>query len=168
MSRRRTILLLSSVGVATLFIAIMTHSATANAPRNPRATGGGTTVEGGKKSTFVFNAIKLPNGSVQGHLVYQVRCCDTIIQMDIDCLKIVGNKAIMSGVVKKVGGNPPFYVFVGAQAVFQVQDNGEGGDAPPDQISDLEFRPNGASCNDLHHPPPGVYLDIDGNIQVQP
>lgn len=40
---------------------------------NQMANGGGTTVEGGEKSTFVFNAVKKSDGSVTGHLVYKIR-----------------------------------------------------------------------------------------------
>lgn len=131
--------------------------------REPESHGGGTTEEGGQKSTFVFNAIQLKDGTVNGHLVYQFRGGDTSFRMDIDCLNIVGNRAVLSGVVTKVSGNPPPYVFVGAPAVFQVVDNGEGGSAPPDLISDVFYQ-----APDCRNYSPQPYLPISGNIQVQP
>src|SRR5437867_13098047 len=53
---------------------------------NSSATGGGTTVELGQKSTFTFNAVQHSDGTVNGHMVYQVRGGDIVIHMDIDCL----------------------------------------------------------------------------------
>ena len=129
---------------------------------NPRATGGGTTEELGEKSTFVFNAVQHKDGTVNGHLIYKLRGADVSIHMDIDCLNIIGNQATMSGTVTKVTGDAPAFIFEGQRAVFKAQDNGEGGDAAPDLISDL-FLFTGATCN---NPFPVPYLPIDGNIQV--
>lgn len=129
---------------------------------NRRATGGGTTLELGEKSTFTFNAIEHKNGTVNGHLVYQFRGGDVGIHMRIDCLNIILNQATLSGTVTKVTGTPPAFIFEGQKGVFKVQDNGEGAAAPPDLISDL-FLFAGATCN---VPFPFPYLPIDGNIQV--
>ena len=129
---------------------------------NPRATGGGTTEELGEKSTFTFNAIQHKDGTVNGHMVYQFRFADLGIHMEIDCLNIIGNQATLSGTVTQVTGDAPSFIFVGQKAVFKVQDNGEGGDAPPDLISDV-FLFASATCN---VPFPAPYLPIDGNIQV--
>lgn len=129
---------------------------------NPRASGGGTTVELGEKSTFTFNAIQLKDGTVNGHLVYQIRGVDINIHMDIDCLNIIGNQATLSGTVTKVTGTAPGFIFEGQKGVFKVVDNGEGGDAPPDLISDVFLFAN-ARCS---VPFPFPYLPVDGNIQV--
>jgi hypothetical protein len=140
-------------------LAISTSAASSG---NPRATGGGTTVELGEKSTFTFNAIQHNDGTVNGHLVYNLRGSDISIKMDIDCLNIIGNQATLSGTVTQVTGTAPSFIFEGQKAVFKVEDNGEGGAAPPDLISDL-FLFAGATCN---VPFPVPYLPIDGNIQV--
>ncbi len=137
--------------------------ATASASGNPRATGGGTAQEGTEKSTFTFNAIRHNNGTVNGHLVYQFRLGDFGIHMSIDCLNIIDNQATLSGTVTHVSGTPPAFIFVGQKAVFKVEDNGQGGGAPPDLISDV-FLFAGATCN---NPFPVVYLPVDGNIQVR-
>lgn len=129
---------------------------------NPRASGGGTTVELGQKSTFVFNAIQHKDGTVNGHLTYQVRILDIGVHMDIDCLNIIGNQATLSGTITKVTGDAPSFIFEGQKGVFKVVDNGEGGDSPPDLISDVILFP-AATCN---VPGPAPYLPIDGNIQV--
>src|SRR5262249_45381542 len=134
----------------------------ATAKGNPSATGGGTTIEGDKKSTFVFNAVQQKNGSVNGHLVYHFREASITIYMKLNCLKIVGNSAAMSGVVTKVTGTPPNYIFVGQKAVFKVVDNGQGKAATPDLISDVILY-GGANCMGFA---PNPYLPIQGNIQV--
>jgi hypothetical protein len=150
---------------ASLVLAVVVPvvAAAAQARGNPSATGGGTTQELGETSTFTFNAVQRPNGSVTGHLVYHIRAADLTIHMDIDCLSISGNTARLSGEVTHLQGDPPDYVFVGQDAEFTVQDNGEGSQAPPDLFSDV-FLFTGATCHDAF--PPDPYLPTQGNIQV--
>ena len=150
-----------SAALAVL-VAIPVFAASAGATGNPRATGGGTTVEVGERSTFTFNAVQTANG-VSGHLLYNVRAADLVIHMDLDCLEVTGDSAKLSGVVTHIQGDPPDFLFVGQDGVFTVEDNGQGGQSPPDLISDL-FLETGASCTAPFTPDP--YLPIDGNIQV--
>ncbi len=165
MNKKTMILSLVAVFATTLLLTALMFTTNAAPAGNPRASGGGTTEEFGEKSTFGFSAIKKNDGTVNGHLVYHFRGGNISIKMDIDCLTIDGNNAIMSGVVTQVDGdNVPAFIFVGQRAEFQVEDNGEGGDDPPDLFSNINLGPN-ASCN-LIAPLP--YLPIDGNIQVQP
>lgn len=165
MNKKTMILSLVAVFATTLLLTALMFTTNAAPAGNLRASGGGTTEEGGEKSTFVFNAIQKKDGTVNGHLVYHFRVGNISIKMNLDCLTVVGNNAIMSGVVTQVNGdNVSPFIFVGQRAEFQVEDNGEGGDDQPDLISDLILGPN-AGC-DLNAPTP--YLPIDGNIQVQP
>lgn len=133
-----------------------------NVAGNPHVNGGGTTAEGGQVSTFVFNAVQLPDGSVNGHLNYKFRFADIDIRMDIDCMTLMGNRATLKGTVTDVNGNVSSYpfIFIGAQAAFTVQDNGQGR-AAPDLISDLIF-PAGCDAN------LATYLPIRGNISIKP
>ena len=150
-----------SAALAVL-VAAPVFAASAGATGNPRATGGGTTLELGERSTFTFNAVQTPNG-VSGHMLYNIRAADLVIHMDLDCLNITGDSAKLSGVVTHVQGDPPPFLFVGQDAVFTVTDNGQGSQSPPDLISDV-FLETGASCTAPFTPVP--YLPIDGNIQV--
>jgi len=129
---------------------------------NAHVNGGGTTMEGGEVSTFVFNAVQHMDGDVTGHLNYKFRQGDIDIQMDIDCMRINGNRATLSGVVTSVRGtgSAPF-IFVGQRASFSVQDNGQGR-STADMISDLVLY-TGASCAD-NFP---TYLPISGNITIK-
>jgi len=153
---------LSVLVLATLAVVLL-YTTPLTAAGNPRATGGGTTVEGGEKSTFVFNAVKHKDGTVNGHLVYHFRLADVSIHMKLDCLNIIGNTAEMAGVVTQVNGVAPPFIFVGQRGEFTVVDNGQGNDAPPDLISDLFLFP-AANCGGGLAPP---YLPVDGNIQVE-
>ena len=138
---------------------------------NQMANGGGTTVEGGEKSTFVFNAVKKSDGSVTGHLVYVIRVSNITVKMDLDCVRFIGNKtAVLSGIVTEVSGdNIPFYIHVGSNAFFEVVDNGQGNDANPDLISDLFFPVGTGSANaNCTNRRARTYLPISGNIQVKP
>ena len=129
---------------------------------NPSANGGGTAEELGEKSTFAFNAVEHNDGTVNGHLVYQFRGGDIYIHMDLDCMRITGNRATLGGVVTSVSGNTAGFPFitVGARAAFTVEDNGQGSKANPDRISDLLF---GSTCAGNFN----TYIPISGNIQVK-
>ena len=138
---------------------------------NQMANGGGTTVEGGEKSTFVFNAVKKSDGSVTGHLVYLIRVSNITVKMDLDCVRFIGgNIAVMSGIVTEVSGeNIPWYISVGSKAFFEVVDKGQGNDSDPDLISDLIFPIGTGSANaNCTNRRAGTYLPISGNIQVKP
>ena len=56
---------------------------------NQSVTGGGTTIELGKVSTFVFNAIKKSDGSVSGHMNYKFRGGPITWAADINCLSYI-------------------------------------------------------------------------------
>ena len=125
---------------------------------NIHVNGGGTAIEGGARSTFVFNAVKNQSGII-GHLVYHLRVFDVRFHMDLDCLEISGNRATMSGTVTTVSGpNIPSYIFPGSRASFTVEDNGNGGNK--DWISDVVF---GANCTDDLD----TYIRVQGNISIK-
>jgi hypothetical protein len=125
---------------------------------NPHINGGGTAVEFGKKSTFVFNAVEA-DGVVAGHLVYHLRSFNVSFQMSLDCMEIRGNRATLSGTVTSISGdNIPSYIFPGSRASFTIEDNGSGRNR--DRISDVTF---GARCiDDLD-----TYIRIQGNISIK-
>jgi hypothetical protein len=137
--------------------------------KEPSITGGGTTIEGGKVSSFSFNAIKHKDGSVTGKMIYQWREAGVNMQVDIDCLTISGNKARMAGYCTKIYGQgiPADYVTEGAWTSFVVEDNGEGKDANPDNISAIVFylgtNPP-LPCSNVNAF--ATYLPVSGNIQI--
>lgn len=144
-----------------LFICSMSFSAFVycqNVGGNAHINGGGTAIEFGKRSTFVFNAIET-SGGIVGHLVYHLRAFNVSFKMDLDCMEIRGNRATLSGTVTSItGDNIPSYIFPGSRASFSVEDNGNG--RSRDKISDVVF---GAQCNwDLD-----TYISVQGNISIR-
>ncbi len=125
---------------------------------NIHVNGGGTAIEGGARSTFVFNAVQNESG-ITGHLVYHLRVADIRFFMDLDCMEIRGNRATLSGTVTDItGSNVPSYIFSGSRASFTIEDNGNGRNR--DRISDVTF---GARCiDDLD-----TYIRLQGNISIK-
>lgn len=126
---------------------------------------------GGELRTFSFNAVERSDGSVTGQaqLVNRQGGDAAQVHVEIDCLNVFGSLAIASGAITQAF-NPDA---IGVPAVFAVEDNGEGANAPVDRITPL-----------LTFPlvPPGTPLCIlagageaapllmpieDGNIQVR-
>lgn len=101
------------------------------------------------------------------------------VHSKIDCLKFdEGNKAIASGPITQ--SSDPEVAAVGLIAVFGIEDNGEGENAPPDRITSVEvYAPEeGIDCNDLTFvgdelQKSGEVVNVlnpilAGNIQVKP
>jgi len=57
--------------------------------------------------------------------------------METECLAFDGNEAVYGGVIKQVYYQDEFFVFLepGVYCAFKVRDNGEGQNAPPDQVA---------------------------------
>jgi hypothetical protein len=137
---------------------------------NITVAGGGSFEELGATTTYNFNAVQHSNGVTNGHFLFHFRAAGGSMYVTIDCLRLFGdNKATMSGVITKLYGRPtgefpaPPFIFIGGRVSFTVQDNGEGGSASPDLVSDIgELIPGvPASCADEWP----VYL-AGANVQI--
>ena len=119
--------------------------------------------EGPELRTFSFHARTHADGTTRGSYELHNRAQNARIHGEIDCLRIVGNIAYMSGV--HTHHTTP--AFEGLASFFSVMDNGEGNTIVPDLISLLfTFNPPGPSCNVTFVNPT---FPIDGgNIQVNP
>jgi hypothetical protein len=96
--------------------------------------------ENSKLRQFSFNARRLADGTVTGHAVLinpaftgENEHSPYQLHVDISCLRVVGNIAIMGGTTSRT--NDPNLVDA---VFFTVQDNGEGSDAG-DRISRVFF-----------------------------
>jgi hypothetical protein len=131
------------------------------------ATGSGQFHVSGSLRTFTFNANTDSSGVTTGQTQGNNRSAGVKWHGILDCLSVVGNVATMSGVVTDItpGLGDPF--LVGNFIVFQVIDNGEGSNAPPDLISLTFFFPAGSpnpGCTGF-----GIFATIpieQGNVQV--
>jgi hypothetical protein len=129
------------------------------------ATGSGQTTFSDEQRTFTFTARKYADGSVKGEVQLNNRAQDRVFHMTLDCLVVNGNKAYASGVVDR----STISTDVGLTWTFEVVDNGEGANAPGDQISLVTIFSPQLPCTN-----PGAqgYLDThllpieSGNVQV--
>jgi hypothetical protein len=151
--------------IAVIAVAAPTASA---APVTQSASGQGTlflqTPTGSGNRTFSFNAETRGDGTTVGHAELVNRFNGTVTHIAVDCLRVIGNVASISGQVTQTN-SPPFETY--SEVVFSVQDNGEGAGAPPDLLSFAFFdlpQP-GFDCHDQLFPPTMPILN--GNVQVR-
>jgi hypothetical protein len=118
---------------------------------------------------LAFTASKYADGSVSGHFDYtQMAGGDTVrFAVDVTCMNVYGgNRAKIGGIVTQ-STDPT--IAVGSYGWFQVFDNGEGANAPPDQSSLVGFgdqAANQAFCDSPNLPRFGPW-DVGGNMQVR-
>jgi len=125
------------------------------------ATGAGHITIGGENRTFSFTARQYDDGSAKGEAELHARQFPAFGHFRIDCMRVVGNVVVMSGTLTQAS-NP---AFEGARGVFAVQDNGEGGNDPPDLMSELVL--GIAPTQDCNNTTPPLDLVVErGNIQV--
>ncbi len=123
--------------------------------------------DGGAKRTWSFNAVKHADGTVRGEWQGLNRSLGTGTQShgDVICFTVEGNAAWIGGVIEQAPANPER---VGFEFGWRVIDNGQGANAPPDQITrTLRIgRPGSDFCRD--RPNIGFLHDLEaGNIQVR-
>jgi hypothetical protein len=118
---------------------------------------------------LAFNARKYADGTATGQFEYHqiVEGESFNFHVDVTCLNVYdGNRAKIGGEI--VNSNDPTLP-PGMFAWFQVFDNGEGVNAPPDRSSLIGFgdeAANEAFCNSPNLPRFGPW-DVAGNVQVQ-
>ena len=107
------------------------------------ATGSGHMVRpDGTFRSFSFSARKYADGSVTGELQLNSRSFDVFVHIRINCLRVVGNTAHMSGLITHTSN--PAEGEVGELNRVVVVDNGEGRGAPPDKVSGIPANPGSA------------------------
>jgi len=134
-------------------------------------TGSGNFVVGGKMRVFTFNARSYSDGSVDGHFNLNRTDVGVHYSGSITCISIEGNKASFVGIIEN-SNNPG--IPVGNYQFFAIADNGQGKNAPPDQITlsfygltpeDVEF-----FCGGFYDPDTDPDLDWynveSGNIVI--
>jgi hypothetical protein len=106
-----------------------------------------------KLRTVGFSAVMLADGTVTGYAEAQPRQEGNRWRIDVNCLNVVGNVALITG---RTIYNQIAPEIVGWTGGFAVEDNGEGAGAPPDRITqgffgpDLgEVEPGTVDCNDF-------------------
>jgi hypothetical protein len=149
---------------AVAVVLMLVGTAVAKAPAASHAvvasaTGSGHMVRpDGTFRSFSFSARKYADGTSAGELQLNSRSFDVVVHIKIDCLRVVGNVAHMSGRITRVSN--PDEGEVGELNRVEVRDNGEGDEAPPDQISTIPANPGDAD--------PTTCVDAPTNATIRP
>jgi hypothetical protein len=127
------------------------------------ASGAGHIRFGSSHEHIAFSAVKADDGTVSG----EARVADmtasgqVTMQIEINCLNVIGNVAIVSGIVTRSNREE----LVGLEGVFEVVDNGQGND-PPDLMSLVNLHEVGVGT-DCTVPAEFDLAPLEGgNIQV--
>lgn len=121
----------------------------------------------GERLTLSFNVKQLASGEVIGQAQRKSEPTDTITHYELNCMRIVGNRAIIGGIVTR-SSSPR--VVVGRKAIFSVEDNGEGPNEPVDRVSFVLHAASATTpgtCETVT-PPAAATFDVEkGNVQVR-
>jgi hypothetical protein len=157
--------------VVPLALAAAVFTQTAPAAPNPvinSATGSGHMVRpDGTFRSFSFSARKYADGSVNGQLQLNSRGFDVFVHIRIDCLRVVGNTAYMSGRITHTSN--PAEGEIGELNRVIVRDNGEGGGVI-DQVSRIPANPGSVdqrTCLDANEDLFPLRDVQRGNVQVR-
>ena len=137
----------------------------ANAAAHPSAWGAGTIEFGSSKEHVSFNAsgvLLAATGSAEIH--DNTAAGNVNAHVAIDCLNVVGNQATISGIITQ-STDPTIQGF---RALWQVRDNGEGQNDPPDLMSPVLIYAVGVGPADCIVPTEFDLVNLKGNVQVLP
>ena len=133
----------------------------------PAASGAAHITRNGEPLTLSFNVKQLASGEVTGQAQRKSEPTDTITHYELSCLRIVGNRAIIGGIVTR-SSSPG--VVVGRKAIFSVEDNGEGPNGAVDRVSFVLHATSATmpgTCQTVT-PPAAATFDVEqGNVQVR-
>jgi hypothetical protein len=171
-------LALATFGAAAVFAATpdgaraVTGPATTSGPVARSATGSGHfefTADDGLTAlrSFAFDATAARDGTVTGQAQVNNRATGAKLHIRIDCLNVIGNVAVASGIATSATGPENA---AGDTEIFGVEDNGQGADAAPDRITRV-FGKSGLVCSDITADAlpglAGLFNEIvGGNVQI--
>jgi hypothetical protein len=127
----------------------------------PSVTGAGTITFGASEEHVSVNVF-----GTSGHAVFHDKAAGGTFngQIDINCVRIVGNEATLSGIVTHSNDES----LEGFEALFQIRDNGDGRKGSvPDVMSPILFHAVGTGPDCLI---PGEFdlAPVKGDFKVQP
>jgi hypothetical protein len=127
--------IVASLGLALIGLTAVVAQTVSAAPNSVinSATGSGHMVRpDGTFRSFSFSARKYADGRVDGQLQLNSRGFDVFVHIRVDCLRVVGNTAYMSGRITHTSNPAEGEIDELNRAI--VRDNGEG-DGVIDQVS---------------------------------
>jgi hypothetical protein len=155
-------LAVAAIGMSSAVAGTGGRSATGSGQFEFTSTAGVTALR-----TFAFEARGSGDGPAVGQAQVDNRAVDQRFHIQIDCLNMIGDIAVMSGTVTSAAGEG---VSVGDAAIFAAQDNGEGSNAAPDRAT-RGFLNSGLVCTDITPANVGLYTNLltdieGGNVQL--
>ena len=128
------------------------------------ARGSGTIQFAANREHISFSAVQRADGTASGNAEIQDISAGVTVHIEVDCLNVIGNVATISGIVTR--SSDPTRVPEGFEGIFQVVDNGEGNDSPPDFMSQANFFAVGTGT-DCRVPGEFDLVPLEhGNVQV--
>ncbi len=127
------------------------------------ASGSGTVLFGNTIEHIAFSAQQVAGTEATGHATIINASAHVRVQVDVNCLNVIGNYAIVSGIVTQ--SSDPEAVPEGTQAIFAVLDAGEGRER--DFASIANFYPVGTGV-DCTVPSEFDLVPVNGNFRVDP
>ena len=148
--------------LAAIAAIALASAATAAAAVGASASGSGTVFFGNTVEHIAFSAQQVSGFAATGEATIHDVTAGVRVHVDVDCLNVIGNYAIVSGVVTQT--SDPTAVPEGTQAIFAVVDNGNG---HGDFASIANFYPVGIGP-DCSVPSEFDLVRVHGNFTVRP
>ena len=127
------------------------------------ASGSGTVVFGNTIEHIAFAAQQLGGTAAKGQATINDVSAGVRVHVDVNCLNVIGNYAIVSGVV--TDSSDATAVPVGSEAIFAVVDNGNGSSRDLASIANFYAVGTGVDCS---VPSEFDLAPVNGNFVVQP
>ena len=147
--------------VAIAAIALVT-AAPAAAAAGASASGSGTVRFGNTIEHIAFSAHQLAGFAATGEATIIDASAGVRVHVDVNCLNVIGNYAIVSGVVTQ--SSDPTAVPVGSEAIFAVVDSGEGSTRDFASIANFYAVGTGVDCS---VPSEFDLVPVNGNFRVE-
>jgi len=112
--------------------------------------------------TFAFAAVTSGDGTVTGQAQIYNRAVPGRIHIEIDCLNVIGNIAVLSGTY--VYSTDPA-ASPGDRAIFAVEDNGEGAGGASDRVT-RAFANTGLTCTDITSDNVDLYAYLFNDVRA--
>jgi hypothetical protein len=143
--------------------AALTFASAAVAVVVASASGSGSITFGSSREHILFDATRSDDGTVTGEAFVVDHTAEGLVRLRIavNCLNVIGNVAIVSGLVTSSTDES----LVGMEAVFEAVDTGQGGGETRDQMSLVNLHDPGVG-SDCTVPSEFDLAPVDGNITV--
>ena len=127
------------------------------------ASGSGTVLFGNTIEHIAFSAQQVAGTTAVGGATIHNVSAGVRVTVDVNCLNVIGNYAIVSGIVRTSSDESA--VPVGSQAIFAVLDSGQGGGRDFASIANFYAVGTGVDCT---VPSEFDLVPVNGNFRVEP